>query len=491
MIAMTPGVNQISEGGSWFAAFGSDVKSSQWNIDGLDRTAPEGGDLSWSMNDELVEEIQVLGTGATAEYGGMMGTAFNLVTKSGTNEFRGSAAFDYWNPNWVSENARREDAPEGAQTYQLDHHNNLALSLGGPIVKDKLWFFAGAEFGRFQHYWPFQDSDLRSQKESTWDNFDLKLTAQLAQNHRLNVTGSHQEYLGPSAGDVIHEPSAWSENWNHHQMVALDYSAILGQNTVLEARGGIWRGDNEYRSQYPSGEPTFVDSARVSMAILRRCVVDLGLGAALGQRRGDPHPARRRLHQGRPRVPFRRPVQQGRRDDQDLQPPLLLSTDTIITRGYPYVYLWYTGLPYYYGGESESIGAFVTDSWTVSSKLTLDIGVRYDSHKGWVDAFNRLDMDSNPTGEVIPGNDMVDWSTVDPRFGFAWQPNDNGRTVLRGSIGLFHAGVDIRRLVLASARTRRPGAILLASTGMVSGRTLSCGIRRAPDTFIIPGTENA
>ena len=101
--------------------------------------------------------------------------------------------------------------------------------------------------------------DVGRQKETTWDNFDLKVTAQLAQNHRLNVTASLHEYLGPSAGDIFSEPSAWSENWNEDRMLALDYSAILGQNTVLEARAGTWRGDNEYRSQYPSGEPFFVD----------------------------------------------------------------------------------------------------------------------------------------------------------------------------------------------------------------------------------------
>ena len=66
-------------------AFGADVKMTQWNIDGVNRTLPEGGTLYWSMNDEMVAEIQVLGTGATAEYGGMLGTAFNVVTKSGTN----------------------------------------------------------------------------------------------------------------------------------------------------------------------------------------------------------------------------------------------------------------------------------------------------------------------------------------------------------------------------------------------------------------------
>jgi hypothetical protein len=187
MIAMTPGVTQIDEGSSAISAFGADVKSSQWNIDGLNRTAPEGGDLSWSMNDELVAEIQVLGTGATAEYGGMLGTAFNVVTKSGTNEFHGSANLDYWNPDWVGENGRREDAPEGAQTYRLDHHNALQTALGGPIVKDMMWFFVGAEWGRFQAFYPFE-AELPEQKESYWNNYDAKLTAQLAQNHRLNLT---------------------------------------------------------------------------------------------------------------------------------------------------------------------------------------------------------------------------------------------------------------------------------------------------------------
>ena len=100
------------------------MQSNKWNIDGLDMTSPETGELWWSMNQELIEEIQVLGTGSGAEYGGMLGTTFNVVTKSGSNQFHGSAVVDYWNPNWVDENARREDAPEGAQTYRLDKDNN-------------------------------------------------------------------------------------------------------------------------------------------------------------------------------------------------------------------------------------------------------------------------------------------------------------------------------------------------------------------------------
>jgi hypothetical protein len=175
MIAQTPGMTQNSEGSSSIVAFGADVTMSQWNIDGVNRTLPEGGYLAWSMNDEMVAEIQVLGTGASAEYGSMLGTAFNVVTKSGTNEFHGSAAFDYWNPNWVDENAVRYDAPEGAQTYRLDTNNNLSVTLGGPIVRDKVWFFVGAEWGEFKAFWPNQ-VEIPESKADTWTNYDGKIT---------------------------------------------------------------------------------------------------------------------------------------------------------------------------------------------------------------------------------------------------------------------------------------------------------------------------
>ena len=442
VIAVTPGVTQMSEGSSEIVAFGSDIKSSQWNIDGLNRTAPDSGQLGWSMNDEMIAEIQVLGTGATAEYGGMLGSAFNVVTKSGTNEFHGSANIDYWPGSWVDENGRRDDAPEGAQTYTLDHHNALQMTLGGPIVKDRLWFFAGAEFGRFQAFYPFEDSTLPNQKETTWDNFDLKFTAQLAQNHRLNVFASNYSYLGPSAGDIFSEPSQWSENESNNKMVGVDYTAILGANTVLEARGGLLRTDSEYRSQYPTGEPTFVDQTVYPW---------LWYGDVWWQWKWEQtsDDAEIILTQHADNFikgdhEFKFGVQYSRdgATTKTYNPHYYYQYEYEYYPGYPYVYqYWYTGLPYYYGGQSETISAFVTDSWTISPRLTLDIGVRYDNNRGWIDDFQRLDTDSNPTGEVIAGMDVVNWDNIDPRFGFAWQPTGSGRSVIRGSIGRFTSGM--------------------------------------------------
>ncbi|MCP4958338.1 MAG: TonB-dependent receptor, partial [Actinomycetia bacterium] len=90
LMATTPGITQPSEGSAFINAFGADAKASQWNIDGVNRTTPGAGYLAWTFNEELVAEYAVVGTGASAEYGQTLGTVFNVVTKTGTNQFHGS-----------------------------------------------------------------------------------------------------------------------------------------------------------------------------------------------------------------------------------------------------------------------------------------------------------------------------------------------------------------------------------------------------------------
>jgi outer membrane receptor protein involved in Fe transport len=445
-LSVMPGVATDRENIFLLTAFGSDVQSNQWNIDGLDSTSPESGDLYWSMNDELIAELQMTGTGAGAEYGSMLGTAFNVVTKSGTNEFHGSGVLDFWVPGLTDENAVQEDAPEGAQTYRLDHHNNLVFTLGGPIVKDKLWFFAATEWGRQLVFEPYEE-DLPEQKETTWDNYDLKFTAQLGNNHRFNLRFGDHDNVNPWLGDVWSEITTWGQQNDHTKMLALDYSTVLGAKTFLEARVGGWRGDSWSGPQYPSDEPAFVDFTvdptryyggtywnwtwepkTDDAEVILTQHADEFLG-------GD--------HTFRFGVQYKKGGGVTKMFDQSYY----YQYESYYYDYYNYEYVYYVSqynyrqTPYYYGAESESLGAFVTDSWEVSPRLTLNIGVRYDRHDAWIPDFPRLDADVNPTGEIIEGRDVDTWTYVDPRFGFAWQPSDSGKTVIRGSIGRFHAGV--------------------------------------------------
>ncbi len=76
-------------------AGGSNVQSNNWFIDGIETTAPETGTAWIYTNVDDIQEVQVMHIGAPAEYGNMLGAAFNVVTKSGSNEFKGGVNA-YW-----------------------------------------------------------------------------------------------------------------------------------------------------------------------------------------------------------------------------------------------------------------------------------------------------------------------------------------------------------------------------------------------------------
>jgi hypothetical protein len=106
---------------------------------------------------------------------------------------------------------------------------------------------------------------------------------------------------------------------------------------------------------------------------------------------------------------------------------------------YGYLYDYYykvDGAPYFYGNENEAWAVFVDDSWTVSDRLTVNVGLRYDHNEGVIQAFHRPE-----SGETVPGIDPVfEWDTVSPRVGFAYNAGANRKTVIRGSAGVYYDG---------------------------------------------------
>ena len=96
--------------------------------------------------------------------------------------------------------------------------------------------------------------------------------------------------------------------------------------------------------------------------------------------------------------------------------------------------------PLIYGADTTTKAVFLTDSWKLSNRLTLDLGVRYDDQKGVIPSYPKLDLAGNPTDEMLPSADMIHWKNFAPRIGFAWQPTNDGRSVLRGFYGRFWDG---------------------------------------------------
>jgi outer membrane receptor protein involved in Fe transport len=134
IVNLAPGVTQDS-------AFGAHDYGVQYQIDGVDVSDPGLGSAYVFIDYGVVEEAQIMGIGAPAEYGGYTGIVFNTVTKSGSNTFQGM--FDsYIQPSEF--NDKNSDDPALAPPKEA--YYNAHLSVGGPIIKDKLWFFTAAQY---------------------------------------------------------------------------------------------------------------------------------------------------------------------------------------------------------------------------------------------------------------------------------------------------------------------------------------------------------
>lgn len=179
LINFAPGVKDDSAMGS------ASRVSNQWQYDGQSLATFIGSGADWQHPDiNDIEEAQVTGSGANAEYGGFTGAILNFITKSGGNTFEGMAEFSYSPLKWNTKNFDQNEpkfslykAPP--RSLFFDAH----VDLGGPIIRDKLWFFLSLSFMQF-------DNEIIGFKKRYSQQIPRsvgKLTFQLDKNNRISA----------------------------------------------------------------------------------------------------------------------------------------------------------------------------------------------------------------------------------------------------------------------------------------------------------------
>ena len=123
---------------------GGSQANAYW-FDGVDISNPVDGTYWIYPNYNWIEEVQVVGIGAPAEYGGFSGVITNTVSRSGSNEFHGLVETFFQNDSLQGENIDEPGLEElGSDTTDL--FTDSTIQLGGRIILDKLWFFSSAEY---------------------------------------------------------------------------------------------------------------------------------------------------------------------------------------------------------------------------------------------------------------------------------------------------------------------------------------------------------
>jgi hypothetical protein len=148
LVNLAPGVTEMDDQcdvtctGTNFVSNGSRGSTSDILTDGASVTnsEPNGGitAATYLPSPEAVEEFKVEQTNFSAEYGFSGASVVNMITRSGTNKFHGSA-YEFFRDNRL--NANNWFADRANQPISPGHHNNYGFTIGGPIIKNKTFFF--------------------------------------------------------------------------------------------------------------------------------------------------------------------------------------------------------------------------------------------------------------------------------------------------------------------------------------------------------------
>ena len=431
----TPNSNQVTVGGGF-------AYDNVFLMNGVDINDNVLGQPNALFIEEAIEEVQVLSSGISAEYGRFGGGIVNVVTRSGGNALSGAFRLNLTNPAWSVETPF-ETARDVTRASKVSP--TYEATIGGPIVRDRLWYFGGARIERTTTQSAFAQTGtpFTSRNENT--RYEAKLTGTLSNSHTVqgsfinNATDLRQPALPVSI-----DPAAFTTPSTPNRLFAASWRGVLGPKTFataqysqkwwkLENAGGTSSSivDSPFLTRGILGVPgglqynaPYWDSTDPEQRNNRQ------LTASVSQMLSSPRFGTHEVKGGfehfvSTRVGGNSQTSTGYVFQTDYKldasnRPALDADGRLIPRFVPNnsrVQVW---LPM--RGATIDIGTtslFVNDHWTATPRLTLDLGLRFES------------VGSDATGS----NESVSAKTFVPRVGAAYDLTGDGHTVLLGSYG--------------------------------------------------------
>ena len=219
-------------GGNGMTFAGSDGRTSNFTIDGgnfnndfgLSDGLPGGGN---PVSIESIEEMQVVIAPYDVRQTNFIGGGVNAITKSGTNTFKGSAYIYHRNENMRGDAVNR-DAINGAR--EKDQQTTYGLTLGGPIIKDKLFFFVNGEMVKtptVANRWQGSDSDNPANAEnyiSRTTKADLQTVSDYVRQKYGYNTGSYTSFPADENNYKLLARLDWNITDRHHLSLRYNYT---------------------------------------------------------------------------------------------------------------------------------------------------------------------------------------------------------------------------------------------------------------------------
>lgn len=464
LINAAPGISASTSGSSRATALGSATDENSYQIDGTNLTSSFIGSAWPWPNTDAIEEIEVLSLGAPAEYGNVSGAVFNVVTRQGSNTFHGDVNFYLQTDGLTRRNTT--EAEDNGFPFHREKFKDATVQLSGPIMKDKLWFFASYQYQR--DYKSPEGVDPRFFTREEADRVFGKINWQISPKHKL-VFGYHNDYYYlPGTPNENTAPSTIGVEHGDNPTPNLMYTGVLSDKTILEGRVSGFFG-NDHSDPLVSGQPRVetrfidLDTSAVTGGIYYwydNNVFQQGVSAKISHFAdnflGGSHD-------------FKFGVQYSR---GGVDNGVIGYNDLVYTYSYggnKYAY-GYQYQPFSYGGITKGVGIFADDAYRVSDRLTLNLGLRYDHNQAGIPKLDLRDQSGAPTGQALPARTLYTWNTFAPRVGFKLKLTADGKTVLGGHYGRYYRGVvvgEYSNAIGVSPHVTRSGTYDLAAGAFV------------------------
>jgi hypothetical protein len=416
--------------------------SNSFIVDGLSANDDAAGLTGTFYGLDVVNEFQVVTSGGQAEFGRALGGYVNMVTKSGTNALHGDVYGFFRNQRLNAANALTNTKLPLTQAQ-------YGASLGGPVVKDRTFYFANFEQRELNQSGlitiaPANVAAINARLFATGyggsqiatglypnpvhnTNFIAKLDHQFSGKDQFNARYSLYDVSSNNSRGVgaLSAVSAAAGLDNLDQTIAASNILTLSPRTVNETRGQFTYSNLKALPNDPIG-PAVSISGVASFGILS----------------GSPTGRLNKLYEIVDNLSHQAGAHALRVGVDFLYNDLTITFPRSIRGSYSFSSLSNfqrgiynnSGYTQTFGNTvvpqtNPNVGWYAQDEWKVSPKFTLNVGVRYD-----LQLLKAVDTDTN---------------NVSPRAGFAWTPFASRLTVVRGSFGLFYDRVPLRALANA------------------------------------------
>ena len=420
--------------------------------------------------EDAIQETSVITSGISAEYGRFTGGVVSTLTKSGGNELSGSFRDSFSNPSWTE----TPDFPNAADP--IDRTNQVyEATLGGRIIRDRLWFFGAGRKAKTQQARSTFRTNIAFANGFDEKRYEGKLTAAVTPNH--NIIGSYLEVDNIESnnffGSIYDVESIVESRSLPNTLSTVVYNGIFGSNLVVEAN-------------WSSKEYAFINSGgRFTDRIKGTWIVDSVTGARMNapvfcgvctpeERNSDGKGIKGtyflstrslgnhsiaigadRFHETRISNNYQsasnfqvssRVIDRTFASYESLGDKVFPRFDSTTTLS------WTPIFQLSQGTDLSSDALYINDKWDLNNRFSFNIGVRYDAN-------DAKDAD---------GEQISDDSNISPRLGVNYDVQGNGRHRLTANYARYTAKIADGSNVLSTAQAAgSPGSFTWAYAGPI------------------------